>query len=538
MKYKVFGYLTIKAVLVATVAIFVSSAEISTSAAGSAAERSKNDKGAVASAAPSAIFTNSAPITINDEDLASPYPSAINVTGLGGNVTSAKVTINGFSHTFPDDVGMVLVGPTGAALLLQDGAGDDPDMVNITYTFVDGSPALPNLTAWAAGNFKPTTFFTGDAFPTPGPGTAYGNPGPAGAGTATFASVFNGTAPNGNWNLFVVDFVAGDFGSISGGWTLEITTDGVAAPAQHVVDLDGDGKTDFVNVRNTGGGPTGQVTWFGQQNGGAAQTYFDWGIATDEFVPEDYDGDGKTDIAIWRQGAPGAAAYYIFQSQTSTVRAENFGQTGDDPTIVGDYDGDGKADVSVYRSGAASGDPSNWYWRTVINGPVFGRHWGQNGDFPAPGDYDGDGKDDFGVQRNNGGGQAAFYLNFNAAAPGVLSRLAVFGTPTDVIVPGDYDGDGKTDIATVRGSGGSILWHHEPSSALGTIVTLNWGLSATDFPTQGDYDGDGKTDLAVWRPNADPTMCFFYARKSSDGGLMAAEWGSNGDYPVANFDSH
>lgn len=314
-----------------------------------------------------------------------------------------------------------------------------------------------------------------------------------------------------------------------------------AAPAitpQHVVDLDGDGKTDYVVVRNTGGGPGGQITWFGQQNGGAAQTYVPWGIASDEFVPEDYDGDGKTDIAIWRSGPAGNAGWYIVQSQTSTIRQEAYGQAGDDPSVVGDYDGDNKADLAVYRAGANSGDPSFWYYRVTPGGPVFGRQWGQNGDFPAPGDYDGDGKDDFGVQRNGGGGQANFFFNYNAAAPGVLSNLTRFGTPTDVVTPGDYDGDGKTDVATSRGSGGNILWMYQPSTALGTIVALNWGLSATDFRVQGDYDGDGKTDLAVWRPDADPNQNFFLIRKSSDGALQYQEWGSNGDYPVANFDNH
>ena len=124
-------------------------------------------------------------------------------------------------------MGMVLKGPTGAALLIQDGAGDDPDMVNVTYSLADaGATDLPNLTAWAAGTYQPTTYYTGDSFPAPGPLTAYGSPGPTGGGTATFASIFNGTAPNGTWSLYVVDFVAGDDGEITGGWSIEITTNG------------------------------------------------------------------------------------------------------------------------------------------------------------------------------------------------------------------------------------------------------------------------------------------------------------------------
>jgi hypothetical protein len=480
-----------------------------------------------------ATFTNASAITINDADVASPYPSAINVSGLTGTITNVKVTINGYSHTFSDDVGMVLVGPTGAALAIQDGAGDDPDMVNITYSFDDSAAnPLPNLTAWPAGTYKPTAFYAGDEFPAPGPGTVYGNPGPAGGGTATFASTFNGTAPNGTWNLFVADFVGGDDGGISGGWTIEITTS--AAPnVQHVVDMNGDGKTDWSVVRNTGGGPGGQITWFTQYAGVAGTQTNAWGIASDFFVPGDFDGDNKSDISIYRPGAGGSAGWYTLQSSTGTLRADTFGVTGDDPRVFGDYDGDGKDDIAVYRAGASAGTPSFWYWRTTQGGPVFAKQWGQNGDFPAPGDYDGDGKNDFVVQRNAGGGQARFWRLFATGS----SDSLIFGTPTDVILPGDYDGDGKTDVATIRGVGGQILWWVHPSGG-GADTSLFWGNSATDFPVQGDYDGDGKTDQAIWRPNADPTQNFYYVNKSSGGGLLSFEWGQNGDYPVANYNAH
>lgn len=534
MKNKVTGYLGIKLGLLAIVAFFVSSSDMTTATA-SSADR-KTDKTRVESAAPEAIFTNATPIIINDAEPASPYGSDITVSGLGGTVTSVKVTLNGFSHSFPDDVGIVLRGPTGAALLLQDGAGDDPDMVNITYTLVDGGTVLPNLTAWPAGNWKPTTYFTGDSFPAPGPLLAYGNPGPAGGGTATFASIFNGTAPNGVWSLFVVDFVAGDEGQIAGGWTLEVTSSGPAVSLQHVLDYDGDGSTDYVTVRNTGGGSGGAVTWYVDPSQGAAPNVItQWGISTDFFVAGDYDGDDKTDITVWRPGAAQVAAFYILQSQTSTLRVEQFGQTGDDPTVVGDYNDDNKDDVAVYRGGASAGLQSFWYWRTTAGGGVFTRQWGQNGDFPAPGDYDGDGQADFSVQRNNGSGGGAFHT---LASTGSVYTVTPWGTSSDLILPGDYDGDGKTDYAVARGSGGQIIWSVKVSGGGADLYGIPWGLSATDFPTQGDYDADGKTDIAVWRPNADTTQNFFYVRKASDGSLLASEWGQQGDYPVANHNSH
>jgi hypothetical protein len=485
---------------------------------------------------PSVIFTNPAAIIIPASGTATPYPSAIVASGLPTSLpatpNAVNIIINGFSHTFPDDVGFVLVGPTGAALNISDGAGDGTDMVSVTYTISDsGAAQLPTAGAWGPGTYKPANYYS-DVFPAPAP-AAYNNPGPLGGGTATFSSTFAGTNPNGTWNLYIVDFVGGDSGMVAGGWSLEINAGPTVIP-QHVSDYDGDGKTDPAVVRNTGGGPSGQVTWFVQNSSGApATTATPWGIASDRFVPEDYDGDGKTDIAVWRSGAPFNAYFYILQSQTGTLRIDQFGQTADDPSVVGDYDGDGKADTAVYRAGATAGAKSNWYYRSSINGLIIGTEWGQNGDFPAPGDYDNDNKNDFVVQRNGGAGQAIFYLNQTTA--GVTSLI--FGIPTDVIAPGDYDGDLKTDIAVVRGSGGAILWNVRNSST-GTTDSYTFGVSASDFVMAGDWDGDGKSDIAVWRPNADPTMNFFYVRKSSDGTLASFEWGQNGDYPPLNTFTH
>jgi hypothetical protein len=101
------------------------------------------------------------------------------------------------------------------------------------------------------------------------------------------------------------------------------------------------------------------------------------------------------------------------------------------------------------------------------------------------------------------------------------------------VVPGDYDDDGKTDLATVRGVGGIIHWYYDPSSTpAGDVVENSFGNSATDFPTQGDYDGDGRTDLSVWRSGV------FWVYNLQTAGVTALPFGQSGDYPVANYNSH
>ena len=101
----------------------------------------------------------------------------------------------------------------------------------------------------------------------------------------------------------------GDNSNIIGIDTFTYTPGTVSAPGDAPLDFNGDGKTDFTVVRNTGGGAAGQVTWYIQTAPGGTPRGVQWGLATDSFVPEDYDGDGKDDVAVWRPGAPNVAAF-------------------------------------------------------------------------------------------------------------------------------------------------------------------------------------------------------------------------------------
>jgi subtilisin-like proprotein convertase family protein len=149
---------------------------------------------------------------------AGPHPVAIAVSGVAGNITSMNVQINGLTHTWPDDLDMLLVGPGGQTLVMQSdnggGSTDGGSLVNRSYVLADsGATLLPDPAAITEGTvYRPSNVGTPDPFDPPAPATPHNNAAPA--GTATFGSVFNGTAPNGTWNVFIDDDASGDFGSL------------------------------------------------------------------------------------------------------------------------------------------------------------------------------------------------------------------------------------------------------------------------------------------------------------------------------------
>jgi subtilisin-like proprotein convertase family protein len=165
-------------------------------------------------------FTNPASILINDLLPATPYPSMINVSGIPSTIDKVTVTLNAMSHTFPNDIRILLVSPAGQKLVLMGNVGGSPDINNVSLTFDDA--ATTGLSEpIVSGIYKPTSGNAAPTFPAPAPVGPYGIP--QTAGTATLTSVFGGGSPNGTWSLYVLDSVGSDVGQIAGGWTLTIT---------------------------------------------------------------------------------------------------------------------------------------------------------------------------------------------------------------------------------------------------------------------------------------------------------------------------
>ncbi|MBP6002647.1 MAG: VCBS repeat-containing protein [Pyrinomonadaceae bacterium] len=274
-----------------------------------------------------------------------------------------------------------------------------------------------------------------------------------------------------------------------------------AAPtAQSPADFDGDGKTDLSIFRPV----PGEWWWQRSSNGGNSAAQF--GTATDRVTPGDYTGDGKTDLAFFRSST---GTWYILRSEDSSFYAFPFGTTGDTPAPA-DYDGDDKTDAAIFR-------PSNstWYINKSTGGTTIST-FGTAGDLPVTADYDGDGKSDIAIYRPSLG---QWWIDRSTA--GVVAYA--FGGLSDRAASGDYTGDGKADAAFWRPSSGE--WFILRSENL-SFYSFPFG-TVTDIPVPGDYDGDGKTDGAVFRPSNST----WYVQRSTAGTLIQ-QFGATGDQPV------
>ncbi len=301
----------------------------------------------------------------------------------------------------------------------------------------------------------------------------------------------------------------------------------VSASAQvslrKALDFDGDGKVDFSVMR-----PTNNF-WYVKNTGGSF-IYQAFGSFSEDFpTPGDYDGDGKADLSVFRTTN---GTWYRMNSSTNTFFGVQFGADGDEP-VARDYDGDGKTDVAVARRG---GGVITWFVLGSTRGFTAVQFGAEQNDCVAPGDYDGDGKFDYGVQRPCATGATDASI-FYAQKSTDGSLIAIpFGVSNDLGVPGDYDGDGKTDIAVVREgttANPALTWYIRRSSD-GGLTAVQFGSSTTDLLAQGDYDGDGKTDIGVWRD----TNGNFYVMRSGDGSVQTSQWGISNDFPIASYDTH
>ncbi|HXG84727.1 MAG TPA: VCBS repeat-containing protein [Pyrinomonadaceae bacterium] len=341
------------------------------------------------------------------------------------------------------------------------------------------------------------------------------------------------------------------------------------------VDFNGDGKSDFALgglARQISPSNPSQLVFYIQPNtypnqpGLPTTNYqqpfglvnlFDF-TQSDIPVPEDFDGDGKSDIAVWRPrngqcggGTPSndKSCFYVLLSQTGAFRAQQFGRPGDIPTVSGDYDGDNKADFAVYRRAEDTGLGEPCFFNGTANGGFYFnpstepsrdfryRCWGQPGDNPMKGDFNGDKRLDYVVQRIGNNLAGVYLINYSNTSLAVLNDVITYGFAGDLIAPGDYDGDGRTDIAVFRETGNTSTSNYSisiRSTATGANLRYDFRYGYVgDIPAPGDYNGDGKMDIGMYRQNDG----IFYTTLSSlpASSDYAVRFGKSSDLPIAAY---
>ncbi|HUF02607.1 MAG TPA: VCBS repeat-containing protein [Aridibacter sp.] len=189
---------------------------------------------------------------------------------------------------------------------------------------------------------------------------------------------------------------------------------------------------------------------------------------------------------------------------------------------VFDFDGDGRTDASVFRPSPSNlldnpspeGSSSQWWLLRSSDQGTLGLTFGAPSDYIVPADYTGDGKADIAFFRPSTGSW------FILRSEDFTYFAFPFGSDGDIPAPGDFDGDGKADPAVFRPSSGTWFILRSSDSQVSVIP---FGVSA-DKPIVADYDGDGMDDVAVFRS---PDSQFWLLRSTL--GVKAYQFGAVGD---------
>jgi hypothetical protein len=275
-------------------------------------------------------------------------------------------------------------------------------------------------------------------------------------------------------------------------------------------DYNGDGKADLASYTN------GTIYTYRSNGNGTFQTPVAQSIDTTKWEKTrvwagDYDGDGKTDLATYTN-----ATIYTYRSNPNgngtylLLTAQSVSTSEFDATYVwpGDYNGDGRVDLATYKNSniityLSKGDGTYHKLIQAVSSAEF------DAIYTWSGDYNGDGKGDLFTIKNFT--TIYTYLSNLVLNPSTNQTTGTYQkvvqaapqtTSWGDVRPGDYNGDGRTDLASFwpfeQGHDASI--QTLLSSGDGTYQNLVQFTVFADYngtnSWAGDYNGDGKTDLA------------------------------------------
>jgi hypothetical protein len=282
-----------------------------------------------------------------------------------------------------------------------------------------------------------------------------------------------------------------------------------------VADLNGDGNLDLIAphapVNNQGNGIGPVSILFGNSQGAfAAPVNIATGLNPNVLAVGDFNGDGKIDLAVTDQLSTTKRTEVLsilLNNGNGTFRLAHAYLSPFAPSamLTADFTGDGRTDLALEFAGIpevvvlpGNGDGSFGAAR------VSGTAAAESVDM-AVGDFNGDGKPDLAVVNGSysGSGTVSVLLgNGNGTFKAPAVYLAGDGSFAPVV--GDFNGDGHPDLA-ITDAGNGIN-----GGTPGVTILLNKGNGtfaagvtypdSTNLPFEGamaDINGDGKPDLVV-----------------------------------------
>jgi hypothetical protein len=280
----------------------------------------------------------------------------------------------------------------------------------------------------------------------------------------------------------------------------------VTTGARSLTDFTGDGKADVATFTRGSAGDVFVAGSDGTKFNGTSVLWHDrFSVGSEIPLSGDFNGDGKADVATFARGSSGDV-YVALSDGTkfagNGVLWHDYFAANNELPAVGDFNGDGKDDIATFVRGGA-GD----VYVALSDGTKFGTSalwhgdFGYNAELPYVGDFNGDGKDDIGLFVRGTSGDVYVALSDGTKFVGSgVKWHEYFGIADETPATGDFNGDGKDDIAVfIRGSAGDVYVALSDGTKFGTSALWHdyFGI-ADEIPATGDFNGDGKDDIATF----------------------------------------